>query len=158
MEADVVSNIIQILVLVAAVGAAIVALVVSAKDRKNAQRIAEGDRAAAAELAAQDRREGLRQAHLMFELEALTKLLENLNRGGSTDPLETRRMGAEALTLIGALGSDRLPHQWERRVGDDERLEAAYEDPEMPEYKKDALEGQLAVNAVLHEIRRSLQQ
>lgn len=157
MTAETISNIIQVLVLVAAVGAAIVALVVSAKDRRNAQRIAEEDRAAAANLAAEDRREALRQTHLMFELETLTKLLENLNRGGSTDPLETRRMGAEALTLIGALGPDRLPRQWERRVGGDERLEAAYEDPEMPEYKKDALEGQLAVNAVLREIRKSLQ-
>lgn len=157
MSAEDIGNVIQTLVLIAAVGAAIVALVVSAKDRKHAQKIAEDDRAAAAEVAAQDRREALRQAHLMFELQTLTRLLENLNRGGSTDRDEVSRMGAEALTLIGALGPERLPHLWDERVGGDERLHAAYDDPEMPDYKKDALESQLAVNAVLREIRESLQ-
>lgn len=151
------SDIIQLLAVLAAVGASIVALVVSGKDRANAQKIAEADRAAAAEVAMQDRREALRQAHLMFELQTLTRLLENLNRGGSTVPEEVKRLGAEALTLIGALGPERLPTLWEERVGDDGRLRTAYEDPEMPQFKKDALESQLAVNAVLREIREALQ-
>lgn len=34
-------------------------------------------------------------------------------------------MGAEALTLIGALGPERIPHLWEERVGGDARLKAA---------------------------------
>lgn len=152
-----IGNFIQIAVVIAAVAAAIVALVVSAKDRRNAQKIAEDDRASAARLAAEDRREALRQTHLMYELQALAKLLENLNRGGSSDPAETRKMGAEALTLIGALGPERLPHLWEERVGGDARLKAAYEDPEMPAYKKDALEAQLAVSSVLEEIRAALE-
>jgi len=62
-------------------------------------------------------------------------------------------MGAEALTLVGVLTPKRLPELWERKVGDDDRLRAAFADPEMPEYKKEALETQLAISAVLREIR-----
>ncbi len=151
------SDFIQMLAVLAALGASIVALVVSAKDRKNAQTIAEGDRRAAAQLASDDRREALHQAHLIFELETLTRLLENLNRGGSTDSAESRRMGAEALTLIGVLGPERVPHLWDDRAGDDEKLQRHYDDPEMPEYKKNAIEVQLAVNALRREIRDTLE-
>lgn len=136
------SDLIQISAVLAAVTAAIVALVVSALDRRNARQIADADRASA-----------LRHAHLMFELETLTRLSENLNRGGSTDPAESRRMGAEALTLVGALSPERVPDLWQRKVGDDERLQAAMNDPEMPAHKIEALETQLAINAVLREIR-----
>lgn len=62
-----IGNFIQIAVVIAAVAVAIVALVVSAKDRRNAQTIAEDDRASAARLAAEDRREALRRTHLMHE-------------------------------------------------------------------------------------------
>ncbi|MFS0852539.1 hypothetical protein [Microbacterium sp. 179-I 3D4 NHS] len=152
MDTEVIGNWIQVLVVIAAIGAAIVALVVSSKDRRNAQKIAEGDRAAAAEVAAADRREALRQAHLMFELETLSRLLENLNRGGSSDRQESSKMGAEALTLIGLLGRDRIPHLWDQRAGDDAKLRASLEDPKMPDYKKEAIRVQLAVNAVRDEI------
>nr|WP_201470992.1 hypothetical protein [Microbacterium hydrocarbonoxydans] len=151
-----VGDFIQIFAVLAAVGASIVALTVSAKDRKSAQAIAKGDRTAAAELAAQDRREALHQAHLIFELEALTRLLENLNRGGSTDRAEAGRMGAEALTLVGVLGQERVPHLWEEKAADDEKLQAHFVDPDMPQYKKDAIEVQLAVNALRREIRAVL--
>ncbi|WP_127482941.1 hypothetical protein [Microbacterium oxydans] len=143
--------------MLAAVGASIVALVVSARDRKSAQAIAEGDRASAAAIAAQDRREALRQAHLIFELEALTRLLENLNRGGSSNRDESSKMGAEALTLVGVLGADRLPHLWEEKAADDATLQAHFDDPEWPQYKKDAIEVQLAVNALRREIRAALE-
>lgn len=136
------SDLIQVAAVFAAVGAAIIALIISALDRKNARRIADADRTSA-----------LRHAHLMFELEALTRLSENLNRGGSTDALERSRMGAEALTLVGVLSPNRVPELWERKVGDDDRLRAAFADPEMPEYKKEALETQLAISAVLRQIR-----
>lgn len=139
------SDVIQLAALLAAVAASIIALVVSALDRRNARRIADADRASA-----------LRHAHLMFELEALTRLSQNLNRGGSTDDLERAQMGAEALTLVGVAGPKRVPRLWERKVGDDDRLLAAQERPDMPDYKKDALEVQLAVNAVLREIRREI--
>lgn len=127
--------------MLAAVAAAIVALIISALDRRNAR-----------EIAAADRANTLRQAHLMFELETLTRLAENLNRGGSTDRSESARMGSEALTLVGALSPARLPKLWEEKVGSDERLRAAMADPEMPTHKKDALETQLAISAVLEEI------
>lgn len=137
------SELIQIAAVLAAVAAAIVALGVSAMDRKNSRRIADADRASA-----------LRHAHLMFELEALTRLSRNLNRGGSTDAKERELMGAEALTLVGALRPELLPNLWEEKVGDDDRLGAALRDPKMPGYKKEALEVQLAISAVLREIRK----
>ncbi len=149
-------DLIQVLVVLTAVGASIVALVIASKDRRNAQRIAEDDRAAAAEVAAQTQREALRQAHMMFELETLTRLLENLNRGGSSDRQESSRMGAEALTLIGVLGRERVPHLWDERAGDDTKLQKHYDDPEMPQYKKNAIEVQLAVNALHREIQSVL--
>ena len=137
------SDLIQVAAVLAAVAAAIAALVVSALDRRNARRIADADRASA-----------LRHAHLMFELNTLTRLSENLNRGGSTDPLETARMGAEALTLVGVLSPKRLPELWERKVGDDDRLRAAFSNAEMPGYKKETLETQLAISTVLRDIRK----
>ncbi|WP_368499462.1 hypothetical protein [Herbiconiux sp. A18JL235] len=138
------SDIIQAAAVIAAVGAAIIALVISAKDRKNTR-----------DIAADDRREALRQAHLMFELDALVKLSENMNRGGSADVDESARMGIEALTLTGPLAPDRLPKLWAEKIGDDNKLRAAMADPEMPRYKRDALEVQLAVSAVLAEVRDS---
>ena len=139
------TDLIQFAAVLAAIGAAIVALVVSALDRKNAENIAATDRASA-----------LRQAHLMFELDVLRRLSENLIRGGSSDRQESARMGSEALALIGLLNPDRLPSLWEQRVGDDARLRAALEDPDMPEFKKNALETQLATSQVLREIREEI--
>ncbi|CAN5380292.1 hypothetical protein BH09ACT6_BH09ACT6_18650 [soil metagenome] len=139
------SDIIQTAAVVAAVGAAIVALVISAKDRQTAR-----------DIAVDDRREALRQAHLMFELDALGRLAENRNRGGSADPQESSKLGAEALTLVGLIGPERIPAQWEHAQGDDGRLRKAWSDPAMPDFKKNAIETQLAVNTVLREIRESI--
>lgn len=138
-----ISDWIQLTAVLAAVAAAIIALIVSALDRRNARNIAAADRASE-----------LRRAHLLFELEALTRLSENLNRGGSSDKAESERMGAEALTLVGVLSPERLPELWKRKVGSDDQLRAAYADPEMPDYKKEALETQLAISTVLREIRK----
>lgn len=139
------SDLIQGAAVLAAVFAAIVALVISALDRRNARRIADADRASS-----------LRHGHLMFELQALTRLSENLNRGGSTDRQEVARMGAEALTLVGVLSPERVPELWERKVGDDDRLRAAFADPDMPDYKKEAIEAQLGISAVLRDIRNEI--
>lgn len=142
MTQDELSNWIQVVAVLAAVGASIVALVVSAKDRRNAREIADADRAAS-----------LHHARLLFELEMATRLLENKNRGGSTDPIERAQLGAEALTMIGVLGYDRVPRQWSRRVDrDDDGLSDLLIDPETPEWKKDAIETQLAVNSILRAI------
>lgn len=75
--------------------------------------------------------EALRHSHLMFELEALSRLSQNLNRGGSTDALERAQMGAEALTLVGLVGPERVPRLWERKVSDHDRLRAARDRPDM---------------------------
>ena len=136
---------IQTLVAVAAVAAAIIALVVSAKDRENARQIA-----------AEDRRAALEHAKLMFDLEVLARLLENLNRGGSSDTEESKRMGAEALTLIGLLGPELVPGQWEKRVGSDEKLHSLAADDKFPEWKRSAIEAQLAVNKVTARINAEL--
>lgn len=136
---------IQSLVAVAAIGAAIIALVVSSRDRKNAR-----------DIAAEDRRTSLAHAKLMFDLETLARLLENLNRGGSTNPEETQRLGAEALTLIGLLGPDLVPVQWTKRVGSDEKLRSLVVDDAHPEWKRNAIEVQLAVNQVTARIKAEL--
>jgi hypothetical protein len=138
---------IQVAAVVAALGAAVVALVVSAKDRKHSRLIAEEDRKAA-----------LLQAKLLLDLEALMRLLENRNRGGSSDRQESARLGAEALSLVGLIGRERIPRQWSRQVSDsDEALREYFDDPDLPAYKKDAIEAQLAVNGVLAEIKALLE-
>lgn len=76
---------IQAAAVLVAVAASIVALFVSWRDRVSTRTIA-----------AEDRRTALERAKLMFDLETLLRLLENRNRGGSTDTQESRCMGAEA--------------------------------------------------------------
>lgn len=143
-----VGDYIQTAAVVVAVGASVVALIVSWRDRVNARKIA-----------AEDRRAALAQAKLMFDLEALLRLLENQNRGGSTDDLERKRLGAEAMAIVGLIGPERLPRLWERRIGhDDEGLRAKLDDDEKmtPEFLKWAIEVQLALNEVVEEIRKSV--
>lgn len=129
---------------VVAVGASMVALFVSWRDRLNARRIA-----------AEDRRAALAQSKLMFDLEALFRLLENQNRGGSTDDLERSRLGAEAMALVGLIGPERLPALWQRQITlDDEGLRGKLaRDSDTPEFIKDSIEVQLALNEVVREIR-----
>lgn len=143
-----VGDYIQTAAVVVAVTASIVALVVSWRDRVNARRIA-----------AEDRRAALEQAKLMFDLEALLRLLENQNRGGSSDDLERKRLGAEAMAIVGLIGPDRLPRLWQRRIGEDDNgLRAKLDDDEKttPEFLKWAIEVQLALNEVVEEIRKSV--
>lgn len=133
---------IQAAAVVVAVAASLVALFVSWRDRVNARRIA-----------ADDRRASLEQAKLMFDLEALLRLLKNRNRGGSTDDLERKRMGAETLTLVGMLGPELLPRQWAAQVdADDDKLRSLFDQADFPDYKKNAAETQLAVNTTLRRI------
>ncbi len=113
----------------------------------------------ARKIATDDRRAALAQAKLMFDLEALLRLLENQNRGGSTDDLEQKRLGAEAMALVGLIGQERLPRLWQRRIGeDDDGLRAKLTDDEKttPEFLKWAIEVQLALNEVVEEIRQSV--
>lgn len=143
MTEQALSNWIQAAAVVAAVFAAIVALRIAGKDRRESRAIA-----------ADDRKASLQQAKLLFDLELLLRLLENRNRGGSTDRQEVSRMGAEALTLVGMVGRERLPRQFDRHVEvDDDGLRAMLEDDETPQVVKDAVETQLAVNGLLRQIR-----
>ena len=127
---------------VVAILASLAALFISWRDRVNGRGIA-----------AEDRRATLEQAKLMFDLDALIRLQQNRNRGGSSDKLESVRMGAESLTLVALIGPELLPRQWKAQVdADDDEIRALFDDAEFPEFKKNAAETQLAVNATLRRI------
>jgi hypothetical protein len=143
-----VGDFIQTVAVLVALLAAGVALFVSWRERVTARKIAAADRSAS-----------LQQAKLMFDLDALLRLLENANRGGSTDDLERKRLGAEAMALVGLIGPERLPRLWQRRIGhSDDELRSKLDDDEKttPEFLKWAIETQLAVNEVVDEIRTTL--
>lgn len=134
---------VQVAAVVAAVGAAIVALVISRQDRENARKIA-----------AEDRRAALLQGKLMFELEALLRLSQNLRRGGHTDPVIVQDMGAEAAALIGAIGAERLPMNWDSRVAKTpEELRQFVDDETKKDWIRRSVEAQLALMAVSEELR-----
>lgn len=142
---------------VAAVAAAIIALIVSALDRKNTREIAASDRDAARKLVAEDRTAALRQSQLLFEQEALLRLLENARHGGSTDTLKSADLGAEAGALIGLFGADRLPLNWASRVAQTpEELRAFVADESCHAFLRNSVEIQLALEGVTAEIRELL--
>ena len=136
-------DIIQVVAVVVAIGASIVALVIASMDRRNALKIAEGDRRAAVD-----------QARLLAELDAATRLSVLEARGGHTDPVISKDMGAETLALIAMLGPDRVPEMWKRRVAkSDEELRAFIADENEPQFLRDAVEAERAVHDILHELR-----
>jgi hypothetical protein len=121
---------VQTLVAVAAVAAAIIALAISAKDRQNARVIA-----------AEDRRAALELARLMFDLDVLLRLSQNLERGGHVDPNTSKDMGAEAAALINAIGPDRLPLTWaDKRKSTFDEARAFMRDENTPAHKRHAIE------------------
>ena len=142
-----IETIIQLAAVLAAVGASIVALAISAADRRNARLIADADRVAA-----------LKHSSLLFEQAQLLRLLENARRGGSSDPVERARLGAEAAGIIGLIGPERLPRNWEGRVtsSDDPSLEDYLEDDSTPEWQKRAIEVQFALDQVTAQIRSEI--
>ncbi|MFK0401032.1 hypothetical protein ACIQTT_01750 [Microbacterium sp. NPDC090225] len=134
---------IQVLVVITAIGASIVALVIAAKDRKNAVRIAEDDR-----------RTAIDQALLLSELEAAKRLAILEARGGHTDPVVRKDMGAETLALTALLGPERVPAMWKRRVPkSDEELRAYINDESEPQFLRDAVEAERAVYDILKDLR-----
>ena len=136
-------DIIQVVAVVVAIGASIVALVIASMDRRNALKIAEGDRRAAVD-----------QARLLAELDAATRLSVLEARGGHTDPVISKDMGAETLALIAMLGPDRVPEMWKRRVTkSDEELRAFIADDSEPQFLRDAVEAERAVHDILRELR-----
>ncbi|MDQ0645536.1 hypothetical protein [Microbacterium murale] len=144
MTADQISLAIQTAAIVVAVAASIVALATSAADRRNTREIARREQAAS-----------LKREHLMFQLDVLARLTENLNRGGSTDRDESARMGTEALTLVGLLDAELVPNLWSQKLDSESALRRLLDDPEMPEWKKWAIESQLGTLTLLAEIRRA---
>ncbi|RAX48946.1 hypothetical protein DQ353_12565 [Arthrobacter sp. AQ5-05] len=134
---------IQAAAVVVAVGASIVALTVSALDRRNARAIA-----------ARDREVAVRQAKLMFEMEALLRLAQIRRRGGHVDKDISKDMGAEAGALVGALGADRIPRNWAGAVDRDEAGLLEFISDESKEgWQRDSVEVQVALNAVTAELR-----
>ncbi|WP_431278250.1 hypothetical protein [Leifsonia poae] len=132
------SDIIQIAVVIAAVGSSIIALCIAAKDRR-----------AAAEEASRERK----FQSLRGELDLAMRLLTNTSRGGSTDPLERARLGAEQMALVGLLGEKRIPRLWKRRMNvTDEALRKMLDDPQEKDFKKWEYESLLAVNEIVREL------
>lgn len=137
---------VQVAAVVAAVVAAIIALIISALDRRNARQIA-----------AEDRRIALEHDQLLFEQSELLRLLQNLRRGGHTDADKIKDMGAEAGAIIGAIGPERLPRNWEARIAQtDEELREFMDDASQPEWLRRSVEAQVALNEVTQEIRERL--
>jgi len=132
--------------------AVVVALVQGGRDRRAAEATAITDRRAAQELAHSERRAAARHARLLIELDAASTLAANLHRGGSTDPDESRRMGSEALRATALIGSRWIPERYSRVAGSDAELRSTMEQQGMPEWKREALEASLAVNAILREL------
>lgn len=146
MDINEVTLLVQAGAVVVAVAASVVALVVSALDRRNSRLIA-----------AEDRRAALEHGQLMFEQESLLKLLQNLRRGGHSDSTVSKDMGAEAGALISVMGPERLSRNWAKRVAQtDAELLAYVDDNEQPEWQRRAAEAHIALNDVTREIRERI--
>lgn len=85
---------IQLLAVLAAVGASITALVIATKDLRTQLAIAEADRG---------------QSRLAIELDYAIRLSAHRNMGGSTDDGERKRLSSEALALAGVVGERWVP-------------------------------------------------
>jgi len=134
------SDVIQLLAVLAAVAASIIALFISAKDRRTQ-----------IDLARQDRD----HARLVTELEYAVRLSTNRNMGGSTDPAETKRLGAEAMALALVVGRRWVPQQYDYLTEGKsiDELRATFDNPESPEWVKwrnEAAAGVLSIVEAMH--------
>lgn len=138
-----ISDGIALAAVLAAIVTAIIGVLTGIVDRRSARRLAEEDRRASA-----------KQARLMFEWEAAQRLAINLARGGHTDPVTSKDMGAEALALTALLGPDRVPHMWAERVGkSDDEMQAFVDDQSNERWLRHAAEAERAMNKIAQEIR-----
>lgn len=129
---------------VIAVGASIVALAVSAFDRRNARQIA-----------AADRREALERSQLLFQQGSLLQLEKILRRGGHADSAISKDMGAESAALISAIGPELLPRNWKKRIGTaPDVLEKMMDDEAFPDWERRAIEAHIALMKVNDEIEQ----
>ncbi len=135
------SDWIQLGAVLTAVAASIVALVIATIDRRTLLRIAEQDRA---------------HSRLALELEYAIRLSANRNMGGSTDPAETKRLGAEAMALVGVVGERWVPRQYEHVMDGrtiDELGQAIDEKTDdMPEWVQWRNEATIAVQSIITEM------
>ena len=84
-------------------------------------------------------------------------MLQNLRRGGHSDSDISKDMGAEAGAIIGAIGPDRLPRNWAKRVAkSDEELREFMDDDTEPDWLRRSVEAHIALNEVTQEIRERL--
>lgn len=95
-----------------------------------------------------------RQTRLLTELEYAVRLSINRNRGGSTDREEVKRMGAEGLALSMIVGERWVPRQYARALDGMtvEQLRAQInelETTDSPQWVKDQIEAGLAVRDIL---------
>lgn len=137
-----ISDLIQVLIALVAVGASVVALLIAGKDRKTQIQIA---------------RQNREHSRLLLELDYAIQLSANRNHGGSTDEQIRKKLGAEALALAGVVGKRWVPRQWDRATGGRtiEEMQALIEKgptKEQPEWVLDKIESTLAVNALLNEL------
>lgn len=133
------SDLIQLLAVLVAVVASVVAIVIATQDRKTQLRIARRNR---------------EQARLELELEYAIRLSANRNMGGSTDPAETKRLGAEAMALIGVVGARWVPEQYAHIMDGHtpESLAVAHAGDDTPQWIKWRTESTLAVQRIVAEI------
>ena len=139
---------VQVAAVLAAVAASIIALVISARDRRTSRQIA-----------ADDRRASLTQTKLAFEMDALLRLSQNLARGGTTDDQQRKDMGAEATAIVGAIGPKRLPLNYATKVEKtDAELVEFVEDAESPGFLRHSVESLLALKAVTAELNALIEE
>lgn len=136
------SDILQLAATLVALATGIAALSIAHKDRRHATKLAEDDR-----------RSALRQAQLMSELDAATRLAINLGRGGHMDKEIRKSMGTEALTLITLLGPERVPDLWASRSASTEDLRAKADDESREPWDRGRAEAAGAMSAIIDEIR-----
>ncbi|WJL95869.1 hypothetical protein QSU92_01180 [Microbacterium sp. ET2] len=134
-----ISDVIQLAAVLVAVAASVIALVIATVDRKTQLRIAEKDRA---------------QARLAVELEYAVRLSANRNMGGSADPAESKRLGAEALALAVVVGKRWVPRQYDHVMDGrtPEEIAAMFDNDESPQWVKWRNEAAVAVQAIVDEM------
>lgn len=137
-----VSDVIQLAAVLVAVVASVVALVIATADRKTQLRIAKRDRA---------------QARLAVELEYAVRLSANRNMGGSSDPAESKQLGAEAMALAVVVGRRWVPRQYDHIMEGrtPEEIITMFENPESPNWVKWRNEAAVGVQAIVDEMYKN---
>lgn len=130
---------IQLIAVLVAVAASIIALLIATVDRKTQLRIADKDRA---------------QARLAVELEYAVRLSANRNMGGSSDPAESKRLGAEAMALAVVVGRRWVPRQYDYVMEGrtPAEIQAAFDNPASPDWVKWRNEAAVGVQAIVDEM------